>query len=448
MSEATEFRSRPWQQDAVDFALRVGEMLLGCGAGSSEAVSGMLDVARVLSLQRCEADITFSSLVLYWPGDEYTASITGVRVVRSRATDYTRVQRIHLLIDDLRAGRIALEQAQRSLKHMGQAPLRYPRWLDPPGWGVLSAAFTVLLGAGSVVAAVTFVATLVVHPLLTWGSKHRFPAFFVNVLGGALATVIAVSVQAGDPRAQVPLVVVGGIVPLLPGATLVAAVEDALVGFPVTAAARGLDAALLTVGIITGVGAVLYAVQRIGDPLPVDAGTIPAWPAPVQILAAVLVAMSFCFVGQGSPRAVAGAAATAAAGWAVYLLALDHGSPNVPAYATAAVAVGVLGQLLSRPARTHTAVFLVSGLLPLAPGITIYRAMLEISQGQGSTGLALLGQVIEIGLSLAAGGVFGRLISMVPAGTRVPYWRRRKSSLNEPVRNAHRALFAHEHDPH
>ncbi len=106
-----------------------------------------------------------------------------------------------------------------------------------------------LLGGNLIVIAIAFLAAVGIDRLQRAMSRRRLPGFYQQVAGGLLATLFAV--VAALPRlsdVDPSLVVTASIVMLLAGIGFMGAVQDALTGFPLTAAARILEAMLATAG--------------------------------------------------------------------------------------------------------------------------------------------------------------------------------------------------------
>lgn len=64
--------------------------------------------------------------------------------------------------------------------------------------------------------------------------------------------------------------------------------------------------------------------------------------------------------------------------------------------------VGVAGNLVALRQHTHPLLFVVPGIMPLLPGLTIYQGMYELVTSQGHSGLVTLFGALGIGLAIAA----------------------------------------------
>ena len=122
--------------------------------------------------------------------------------------------------------------------------------------------------------AVALVTAIVIELSDRWFSRQRLPAFYQQVAGAFVAMAVAIGLYAVHAPVKPSLVVAAGIIMLLAGIALTGAVQDALTGYYVTAAARSLEAMLLSGGIIAGHQPRHQLGIKLGLPVAVDAQTI------------------------------------------------------------------------------------------------------------------------------------------------------------------------------
>lgn len=392
----------------LNFALRVGGSMLSAGAGTVEVEATILDLTAACGLDRCEVDVTFTSMTASYLRADDVEPITLVRVVRRRTVDYGRLAALNALRVDLTAGRLGVEEAFTRLDEVMTARPRR-RQLVLLSWSGMATAFTVLLGGGLLEAAVAFVSAAVVTLLLRTTARRGIPDFFLSALGAAVATGFAMALVAVDAPARTSLIVAGGIMVLVPGYALVASVQDALTGFPISGSARGLEVLLTTAGIITGVAATLYLAVSIG--LTLHLGSVTTTPfvqVPVQVAAAGVAAALYASATLVPRRSLPYAGLVGAGGWAVLLLLRHAGTSLIAATAIAAVLIGAVGNVLAGRQRTHAFLFVVPGVMPLVPGLTIYQGMLDLFTGSGAAAGTLL-RAVAMGLAIAAGVTLGNM---------------------------------------
>ncbi|WP_409331775.1 threonine/serine ThrE exporter family protein [Trujillonella humicola] len=422
--------ARPGQDEAqrvLDLTLAVGEVLLAGGVGAAAVTDVCTAVARAGGLRRVECDITFTSIALSAVPAGGSTPVSAIRLVHAGELDHTRVTGVHVLVEDFVAGRIPLSAAEERFSRVTAAPSPYRRPVVTCARAVLAASVAVLLGAGPVVTGAAFGATVVIDVVNARLGRAGLPPFFLNVTGGLLATAVALALVAAEAGVRPALVVAGGIVLLLPGVTLVGAVQDAITGFYVTAAARALETVLLTAGIVSGIAVALAVGVRLGLPVRiVDPPAAQLGRVVAEVLAAAVVATAFALANRAPARALPAVAALGAGGWGLSLSITRLELPAVLAAASAAVAIGAAGHLLAGWQRMPTVVHTVAGVVPLLPGLTIYRGMRHLAEGDDLGGMELLGSAVTTGLALAAGLILGELVVRLARRRplRPPGWRR------------------------
>lgn len=425
-------------QRALDLALVTGDVLLSAGASASEVTATCTAVAEAGGLQRVECDITFTSITLVASAEAGTPPITGMRLVTRRALDYSRVAAVHDVVRELVAGSLSTSEAEDLLQAVVRARHPYRRPVVTVARASLACSVAVLLGAGPLVAAVAFAATVVIDLVMAGLDRGRLPAFFQNAAGGFIATCAAFALVAADADVRPSLVVAACIVLLLPGVTLVGAVQDAITSFYVTASARAFETFLLTAGIVGGIAVALSIGVRAG--LPVRLGDPPLTglaEVPGQVLAAAVASASFAVANYAPRRTVLLCGLLGGVAWSSFV-AVDLAllSPTI-ASASGAVLVGSAGYALAARQRVPTLVYVASGILPLLPGLAIYRGMRRFVEGDSIGGLTLLGQAIGVGLALAAGAILGEYLAHA-ARRGDPRHLRRLAGLREAGRHTPR----------
>ena len=406
---------------ALELALRAGELLLSAGASAAEVTATCSAVARAGGLRRVECDITFTSITVSGQPADEGGPISGLRLVQLRELDYSRATAVHDVVAELTEGRIGAREAEERLRAVTAARHPYRRPVVTAARALLAAAVALLLGAGAIVTAAAFAATVLVGLTIDALGRRGIPAFFQNAAGGLIATSVALALVAADLGVRPPLVVAGGIVLLLPGVTLVGAVHDAITGFYVTASARAFETFLLTAGIISGVAVGLSIGVRLGAPVRMWEPPVSGLgDVPLQVLAAALASGSFAVSSHAPRRTLLPAATAGALGWGVFL-GLDRLqlSPTL-ASASAAVVIGLGSYVLARRQRVPVVVYVAAGIIPLLPGLAIYRGLRRLTEGDTLGGITLLGTAVTVGLALAAGALLGEYVGQALRRTAVP----------------------------
>ncbi len=395
----------------LDLALRIGEVLLSSGAGAADVAATMLSIGHALGLRGVDADVTFTSLAMtYQPGVDEPAVIS-MRQVKHRDIDYEDLTEVDIIISDLIRGDIDRDEARTRLARIVSSGHRLPRWAVTLGWGAMGLGIALVLGGDSVVVLIAFLAAAGIDVLKRAMSRRRLPVFYQQVAGGLLATLFAIATAASELSVDPSLVVSASIVMLLAGIGFMGAVQDALTGFYITSGARLLEAMLATAGIIAGVSGGL----TLAEVLDVDLGQLtPGASAlsdlPVMALGAGLCAAAFAFASYAPMRSLPVIALISPVGLLVAFLTESQGFGRAWATAVAAVMIGAVSYSLAGRVRVPPLGVVVPAIVPLLPGLAIYRGLGLVAAGDNA-GILALASAGAIAISLASGVILGEYVA-------------------------------------
>ena len=200
----------------------------------------------------------------------------------------------------------------------------------------------------------------------------------------------------------------------LAGIGLMGALQDGLSGFYITANARVLEALLSTAGIIAGVSAGLTVAGSLGVDIPVIApGATSLQSVGLMILGSAVGASAFAYSCYAPARILAPVAVVAAVamGIATALRGMGHAWP----VAVAAFAIGLVAYGIGARMRVPPLVIVVPAMVPMLPGIAIYRGLTLLLADSGPNGtpegLLALFSAVTIAVSLAAGVILGEYVA-------------------------------------
>lgn len=400
---------------SIDLCLRIGEMLLANGAGAADVTSTMRAVAQHLGLRHhIDIDVTFTQVSMSYQYDPSEPTLVMIRQVHQRTIDYDDVTKVDHLVRDLLSGRLDLYLARTRMATIVSVPPSTPRWAISVATGVTCAAVGLFLGGDWLVVTVAFVAAVLIDRAQLLLSRQRLPNFYLQVVGGVIASLIAVAVAATPLDADPSLVVTASIIMLLAGIGFMGALQDALSGFYLTGTARITEAIMATVGIVAGVSGGLSFGKTIG----VDIGRyepgISGWQGlGVLVLGSALCAGAFAFSVYAPRRSLLPIAAIGGVASGVYRLIVDAGMERPWAAACAAFFIGVASYSVAGRVRVPPLVVVVPAVVPLLPGLSIYRGLSLLIQGGSSTSAGLLAMVTaaSVALALASGVILGEFVA-------------------------------------
>ncbi|WP_167414047.1 threonine/serine exporter family protein [Streptomyces carpinensis] len=398
----------------LDLTLRIGELLLAGGEGAEDVETAMFAVCRSYGLDRCEPNVTFTLLSISYQPSLVDDPVTASRVVRRRGTDYTRLAAVFQLVDDLTdtESHVSLEEAYRRLAEIRRNRHPYPGWALTGAAGLLAGAASVLVGGDLIVfVAAAFGAML--GDRLAWLCAGRgLPEFYQFTIAAMPPAALGVALTVAHVDVNASAVITGGLFALLPGRALVAGVQDGLTGFYITASARLLEVMYFFVGIVTGVLVVLYFGVKLGAQLNPDAALGVNEQPVVQIVASMLLSLTFAVLLQQERSTVLWVTLNGGVAWVVYG-AMHYVADISPVASTAVAAglVGLFGQLLSRYRFASALPYTTAAIGPLLPGSATYFGLLSIAQNNVDKGLVSLAKAVSLAMAIAIGVNLGSEIS-------------------------------------
>jgi uncharacterized membrane protein YjjP (DUF1212 family) len=400
----------------LDLALRMGEILLSSGAGAADVTATMLGITQHYGLRNADVDVTFTLLRMGYQEDPDEMPVLLSRSISQRDIDYDDLTRTHDLVMDVLADRVTVTEARARVARVNSTGHYLPRWAVVLGSGVVGGGIALVLGGGVVVTAVAAVAGLLITMLMRTLNRQGWPMFYQQIAGGMLATLLALGTAALDQELELhvdtSLVITASIVLLLSGIGFMGAIQDALSGFYITSGARILEAMLATAGLIAGVSAGMALAPTLGVNL---LGVRPGGGAalvspPLVLVGAIVAACAFAFSCYAPLRALPAIGMSTLLGHLVFLAMQDPQASMPWAAAGAAVTIGLVSYAIAGRVGVPPLVVVVPALVPMLPGLLIYRGLSYMSDGQ-TQGILQLSAAAATTIALAAGVIMGEYIA-------------------------------------
>ena len=430
----------------IDLALRVAEALLVTGASAADVVATVLRLTSAYGVSSVHVDITFTSITISNHRGVDEDPLTVMRVIRARSHDFSRLQEVLRLVDEV-SSRVErgeeppdVEETRDRLTSILSAPHPYRRWVVTLGNAVLAAAVVVLFDAGPLMWLLAALSAAVVDRVQRRLYRLGIATFFTQAVSAAIPTTLAVLLYWGESHGvDVPgiyspsLVVISGIIVLLAGLTVMGAAQDALDGYYVTAGGRGLEMLMLTAGILAGISVVLVVANRLEIEMEIKPFVGLTDNPLVSVVAAFFIGVGFAMSTYTGPRAALVAATVAAAGQLAYQLVSLLSLGQATTVFLAAAVVGAIGYIAYQRLRVPEIAVSTAGIVSMLPGLAVYRALFWVVQdsaGLVTTALVEFFRALTIGLGLAAGVSIGgfvarRRLGLDRAAVRALRWRQR-----------------------
>ena len=423
---------------ALDLAIEIAGRLLSAGMSANDVTLAALRIGRAYGLRRVHVDVTYTSIsASYYPAPG-TPPVTCVRIVQPDVIDYSQVRAMRRLTVEIDRG-LPLREAATLLEAIRTGRHRYPWWVSMLGNAAVGVGVVLLFDTWWPILLITLVSGCVLDRLLVVLERFRVPPFFSQCAGAAMMTLVAVgSAVAGGGRVELlagvdpTLIVVGGIIMLVAGMTIVGAMQDAIDQFYVTASARLMEVTMMTGGIVVGIVLVLQLMHRLEIPITISAEPVELGPLGAQFLGVAVICAGFGVWAYADLATLALAVIMGLLGWAGYTLLTVLAAGEVVANAVAALLAAFAATLVIRRSSIPSFALISAALLPLVPGLSLYNGLLQVvgtlpGQGDPAAGAATLFVAVGVAVGIASGATLGTYLGRPIADQlrRIRHWRPR-----------------------
>lgn len=409
---------------ALRLSMTVADYLIAMGVAASDVTDISLNITDRYCKRKVSIEIVATVLMFSQDRGNDREPLTLIRSVHARAVNSALIQDIEDIVNDIHDGKLTLDTAEARLEKLLEKPKVYPQWVLSVGSGAISAGVGALLSGSPLIIALSFIVGCFISYMLIILYKLRMPAFFIQVIAAAIATLVAALVtwlgnhgvsqlQGLDPN----LIIIGGIIMLVAGLAIVSAVQDAIDEFYITANARILRVVMLTAGIIFGVVAGLYIAKKLGVNMVVNTDKALSYDTiGWQYLGATMIAAGYAISVNTRFSGIILAGLIGAGGWAVYTFTTPLFTSIVGSFIAAGV-VGAIAALLARWLRTPATTMITAGIIALVPGLSLFNGLMAIIIGIDKAGasieagMLILLNALLLALAIAAGASFGNLIA-------------------------------------
>lgn len=236
--------------EIIEFAINIGLSLLENGAET----------------QRVED--TTKRIVSHWLNDdvEVIALLTNVTIstnkitrsvrVKSRTINLDRICRINQLSRDIAEKNLSFHDANVQFKKIYYEKT-YPFIIKTIAVGSCCGFFTLLFGGNIFDSLNGFITGLVLNCIREYLFKYNVISFLVTLIGGGVVSLLVLIVSKCGLGTNIDNIIIGSIMPLVPGIEITNALRDLSQGDYISGGARFFNALITTIAVSTGAVSVI-----------------------------------------------------------------------------------------------------------------------------------------------------------------------------------------------
>lgn len=239
-----------------NYAILTGEIMLKSGAETSRVEDTINRILATSSFKTVESFVTPTGIFVTLD-DPTIDMISFVKRVHKREVHLNRVAMANDLSRRFCSGEIGLDDAYIKLEAIKDEP-PYPNWIMILAKGIGAGSFTVVFGGDIIDMFVTMVIGFALATMQVFIRKFDTSKFFEDIIGGALiASLAIVFYYYLNIGSNFDLIVIGGIMPLVPGVAITNAIREIIQGDFVSGISRTADAFIIAASVAVGVGSIL-----------------------------------------------------------------------------------------------------------------------------------------------------------------------------------------------
>lgn len=248
----------------MDTALLAGQIMLKSGAETYRVEDTICRILQTSGLETAETFATVTGLFVTL-ADPSIDAITKITRVSEKQTNLSQVYDVNDISRRLCSGVITVEEAYQELLRIKDKK-EYPISMVYIGIIMTSTFFTLLLGGGILASALSAINGLWIVACRHITGRVKLNNFITDMLSSfiiAVATMFYAHLL--DNSVIVEIIIVGSIMPLVPGVAITNAIRDTLQGDYLSGGSRAIEAFVIAACIAVGIGVGLaFGVAVIG----------------------------------------------------------------------------------------------------------------------------------------------------------------------------------------
>lgn len=248
----------------MDTALLAGQIMLKSGAETYRVEDTICRILHTSGLETAETFATVTGLFVTL-ADPSIDAITKITRVNEKETNLSQVYDVNDVSRRLCSGVITVEEAYQELLRIKDKK-EYPISMVYIGIIMTSSFFTLLLGGGILASVLSAFNGLWIVACRHFTGRVKLNNFITDMLASfiiAVATMLYAHLL--NNSVIVEIIIVGSIMPLVPGVAITNAIRDTLQGDYLSGGSRAIEAFVIAACIAVGIGVgLVFGVEVMG----------------------------------------------------------------------------------------------------------------------------------------------------------------------------------------
>ncbi|HET7657591.1 MAG TPA: threonine/serine exporter family protein [Bacillales bacterium] len=241
----------------MDVCLLAGNIMLKSGAETYRVEETMTRIALAFSIRNTHAFVTPTGIILSAEGSSAHIGETKFVRITERSVDLHKVSLVNEISRKASSGNLSLMETLKELQNVEQSQFTYPLWSQVVAAAFVSGCFLIMFQGKWDDFIPAFICGGIGYAIFILFQRIIMVKFFSEVVAAFCIGVVAVGFVRLGFGSQLDPIIVGSVMPLVPGVLITNAVRDLMAGHLISGLSRGAEALLTASAIGTGIAVVI-----------------------------------------------------------------------------------------------------------------------------------------------------------------------------------------------
>lgn len=243
--------------DIMEVCLLSGKIMLKSGAETYRVEDTMNRIARACDIYESHSYVTPTGLFLSIQGERREAEQTKFLRISERFIDLNKIVLVNDISRRISSDQMSIDEAYESLRKVDEAKPLYSTGLRILSAAIASGFFAIMFGGTWMDYLPAFLAGGLGFLIFIRAEQMVRVKFFAEILASFIIGALAYFIYYLGWNSHIDKVIIGSVMPLVPGVLITNAVRDLMAGDLVSGLARGAEAFFTALAVGTGVAVVI-----------------------------------------------------------------------------------------------------------------------------------------------------------------------------------------------
>jgi uncharacterized membrane protein YjjP (DUF1212 family) len=238
--------------EVVEVCLLAGKVMLQNGAETYRVEDTMMRIAASFGIHHSHSYVTPTGIIFSIDGSDPTKLIR----ISERSTDLQKVAMVNSISRRISSGELSAKEAFSILKHIETADFSFPISVQVGAAAIASGCFLIMFQGVWHDFIPAFISGGIGYSCLLYFQRLVQIKFFAEFLASLIIGLIAFLFVTVGIGYELDKIIIGSVMPLVPGVLITNAVRDLMAGHLVSGLSKGAEAFLTAFAIGTGIAVV------------------------------------------------------------------------------------------------------------------------------------------------------------------------------------------------